>query len=324
MNHSLENSTQQATILIVENNKINSAILQEHIDKMGFKSITAVDGEIALEILQSSNIDLVLAEIMIPNMTGRQLLAHIRETPKLAHIPVIMCTAIDSTHSIAKCLEEGADDYIVKPYNTVILKARVTASLERKKRHDQEQYFHQEMLKKQQIIEEELHQAAEYINTRLPQRLQSNIKTNWLFLPCSTLGGDAFSYFELDDDHFVLFLLDVSGHGIGSSLLAVTVLDTISNQFIPDVDFSKPGDVALALNNHFKMIDHNGKYFTLWYGVYSHSKRQLTYASCGHPGALLTKQNQVNQRLTTGGVAITGFETGGYTEATVSIDADDK
>ena len=124
----------------------------------------------------------------------------------------------------------------------------------------------------------------------LPRPLdQPPVRTRWRFEPSSTLGGDSFGYEWLDPDHFLIYLLDVSGHGVGAALLSVSVVNTLRARALQGVDFRNPAEVLSALNEAFPMERHDGKYFTLWYGVYQPSRRVLRYSSAGHPPALLVK-----------------------------------
>jgi sigma-B regulation protein RsbU (phosphoserine phosphatase) len=108
-----------------------------------------------------------------------------------------------------------------------------------------------------------------------------------VFIPCSSLGGDAFGYFDIDDDHIAIFLLDVCNHGVGSALLSVSAMNALMGKTLVDVDFRQPIEVMTALNQVFLMEKHNNLYFTIWYGVMQKSTRTLRYSSGGHPPAVM-------------------------------------
>ncbi|MBD0390860.1 MAG: PP2C family protein-serine/threonine phosphatase, partial [Nostoc sp. C3-bin3] len=91
----------------------------------------------------------------------------------------------------------------------------------------------------------------------------------------------------IDEDNLAIYLLDVSGHGVGSALLSVSVQNVLRSQSLPNTNFCQPSEVLKALNQAFQMTKHGDKYFTIWYGVYHRLKRQLIYANAGHPPALL-------------------------------------
>ena len=138
------------------------------------------------------------------------------------------------------------------------------------------------------LLNNELSDAAGYVKTVLPQKISSGaLLTDWRFIPSTSLGGDSFGYHWLNEDHFALYLIDVSGHGWAAALLSVSVINVLRSHALPNTDFHKPEQVLFALNNTFPSERHNDMFFTIWYGVYCISSRQLIYASGGHPPALL-------------------------------------
>lgn len=147
------------------------------------------------------------------------------------------------------------------------------------------------LLERNEVLKQlnnELSSAAGYVKTVLPQKISSGaLLTDWRFIPSASLGGDSFGYHWIDEDHFALYLIDVSGHGWAAALLSVSVINVLRSHALPKTDFHKPEQVLFALNKTFPGERHNDMFFTIWYGVYSISSRQLIYASGGHPPALL-------------------------------------
>lgn len=134
-------SMRRATILVVDDNDLNRDLLTRRLEKEKFEVIVAEDGYRALEELQSSDIDLVLLDIMMPKMDGYEVLERMKADESMMHIPVIMITAVDELESTVKCIELGAEDYLPKPFNPVLLRARIGASLEKKRLSDMEQDY---------------------------------------------------------------------------------------------------------------------------------------------------------------------------------------
>lgn len=143
-------------------------------------------------------------------------------------------------------------------------------------------------VKKQQELDRDIQKANSYVMSLLPAPMATDaVHSEWCFVPSAQLGGDAFGYYWLDDSTFVFYLCDVSGHGVGSAMHSVSVLNVLRQRALPQVDFTDPSQVLASLNDRFPMHEHNGLYFTMWYGVYKTDTRVLTYGTAGHGPALL-------------------------------------
>ncbi len=158
---------------------------------------------------------------------------------------------------------------------------------------------HRSLHKSQQHLRQELFEAGQYVRSLLPPKItKSPIKVDWSFHPSEHLGGDAFHYYWLNDHTFIFFLLDVAGHGLGAALFSVSILESLREKSLSDVDFTNPGKVLEALNRTFTMSKHGNKFFTLWYGVYNSTNGELAYATGGHPQTiLLRKENEKPELL---------------------------
>src|SRR6516225_5130411 len=125
-------------LLVVDDNEDNRYTLSLQLNVHGYHNITtATNGHEALSILRSKPFDLVLLDIMMPDLNGYQVLERMRSSPELRNIPVIMISAIGELDSVVRCIELGAEDYLPKPFEPTLLRARVRATLERKRLHDQ-------------------------------------------------------------------------------------------------------------------------------------------------------------------------------------------
>ena len=160
-------------------------------------------------------------------------------------------------------------------------------------------------------LNNELSDAAGYVKSVLPQPITAgSIHADWRFIPCSNLGGDSFGYHWVDEDHFAVYLIDVSGHGWGAALFSVSIVNAIRSQSLPETDFRDPGKVLESLNHAFPSERHNDMFFTIWYGVYQLSSGILTYSSGGHPPGLLiaktTDGASEHVKLRTPGIIIGG------------------
>jgi serine phosphatase RsbU (regulator of sigma subunit) len=137
-------------------------------------------------------------------------------------------------------------------------------------------------------MEQEWRDAGKYVASILPKPIdQGPVRVNWFYQPSTRIGGDAFGYQMLDRRHFSLFLLDVSGHGTGAAMHAMTVAQVLRERVLPDVDFLDPAAVIAGLNARFQMHRNNDLFFTIWYGVYDIANRGMVFAAGGHHAAYL-------------------------------------
>lgn len=165
----------------------------------------------------------------------------------------------------------------------------------------------------------ELAEAEAYARAVLPEKLKGRVTTDWEFEASSQLGGDSFGYHWLDQDHLALYLIDVCGHGVGAALLSVSVVNLLRTTSLTETDFLSPSAVLSSLNETFPMERHNDMYFTAWYGVYTHSTRQIRFACGGHPPAVLITTEGVSTSLSAKGVIIGAFPAVSYESAAVDV-----
>lgn len=137
-------------VLVVDDNRMNRLKLSRSLEQQGHTVVLAENGRQALQMLQEQAFDVVLLDIVMPEMDGYEVLAQIKADAGLRNIPVIVISAVDELDSAVRCIEMGAEDYLAKPFNPVFLKARLDASLRKKKLRDLEQaYLQQEVMLRQ-------------------------------------------------------------------------------------------------------------------------------------------------------------------------------
>ena len=313
----------EGAILLVDDDENSREMLARRLRRHGYTVSTLASGVSALALARSQHFDLVLLDMIMPGLDGFQVLAKFKVDPALRELPVIMLSALDEENSIARCIEMGAEDYLSKPFNPVFLRARIGACLEKKRLRDKQHQTHEALQRSEKHLADELAKAAAYVRSLLPEPLTGAVETEWSFQPSDALGGDAFGYHWIDPDHFALYLLDVCGHGIGAALLSVSAMNTLRAQTLPGVDFRNPAEVLAALNRAFPMENQNFLYFTLWYGVYQPSSRQMTFSSGGHHAALLLEAAPAKPtamtELATQGPAIGCFEDATFTTASQHV-----
>jgi CheY-like chemotaxis protein len=158
-------------LLVVDDNEMNRDMLSRRLERQGHTVRIAENGRQALELIRAEPFDLVLLDIMMPEMNGYQVLEELKNDPALRHIPVIMISAVDEIESVVRCIELGADDYLPKPFNPVLLKARLGASLEKKRMRDQEHAYLEQ-------IEAEKRRADDLLHVILPDAVVEELKSS--------------------------------------------------------------------------------------------------------------------------------------------------
>lgn len=240
----------------------------------------------ALETANQVHPTIILQDLVMPQIDGLTLVRAFRADPQLKDVPLIVLSTKEEPAVKAEAFALGANDYLVKLPDKVELIARI--------RHHSSAYIrllerdnaYKMLQDNQRILKQELADAAEYVRSLLPQPITGTIQANSRFIPSTTLGGDAFGYHWLDDEHFAFYLLDVCGHGVGAALLSISVMNVIRSQTLPNTNFYDPAEVLASLNETFQMEKHNNMFFTMWYGVYSKKDKTLSYSSGGHPPAV--------------------------------------
>jgi phosphoserine phosphatase RsbU/P len=234
---------------------------------------------------------LILQDLVMPGIDGLTMVRTFRANPLTQDVPLIVLSSKEEPKTKAEAFALGANDYLVKLPDKIELIARIryhsTAYINLLQRNE----AFAALVQSQQLLAAELAEAAEYVRSLLPPPLQGDITTAWQFITSTSLGGDSFGYHWIDDEHFAMYLLDVCGHGVGAALLSVSAMNVITARTLPNVDFRQPDQVLSALNETFPMEKQNNMFFTIWYGVFQKSTRQLTYSSAGHPPAVLIRDN---------------------------------
>ncbi len=238
----------------------------------------------------------ILQDLVMPDIDGLTLVKMFRAAHATRDTPLIVLSTKEEPTVKAEAFALGANDYLVKLPDRLELLARIRYHSRGYINLLERNEAYQALLESERRLAHEMEQAAHYVASLLPDKLKKGpVLTDWRFIPSAELGGDSFGYHWLDDDHFAFYLLDVSGHGIGSALLSVSAMNALRSQALPQTDFRVPGQVLFALNNAFPMEQQNGLFFTIWYGVYHRGTRKLDYSGGGHPPALLLTGGAADQ-----------------------------
>jgi serine phosphatase RsbU (regulator of sigma subunit) len=230
-------------ILVVDDSAINREILAVQVEAEGYQVATAKDGKQAIQMIQTGTFDLILLDIIMPEIDGYQVLKWIRSSP-WQNIPTIMISALEQTDSVVKCIEMGAEDYLTKPFNSVLLKARLGACLEQKRLRDLEAIYMRQLAQANQQISQ-FNNCLQVENTRLSSELEVTQRLQKMLLPkekelhqiealeiagfseaAAEIGGDYYDVVQ-HQGRIIIGIGDVSGHGLESGVLMLMVQTAI-------------------------------------------------------------------------------------------------
>lgn len=292
-------------ILIIDDDEINRHIMTRQLERQGHTVVTADSGKEALALLKKVPFDVIILDVMMPEMNGFQVLEQLKGDDHFSDMPVIIISALEDSQAMARCIELGAEDYLPREYDPIILRARIGSILERARLKKQKDMYVSTIVETQNRLQNELGDAAKYVQSLIPPWLTWNgVSAAWSFIPSLSLGGDTLGYHKTAKGKLALYLLDVSGHGIEAALLSVTIMNVLKTETLPETDFSDPAMVLSSLNNSFHSEEQNNMYFTLWYGVYDPETRNLVYSSAGNSSAALVGPDQKCELLQTEGIVI--------------------
>ena len=305
-----------ARILVVDDNEMNREMLARRLSRQGHLVDMAENGRRALERARAGAYELMLLDVMMPELDGRQVLEAWFQDPQLKNIPVVMISASDETATIARCIELGADDYLPKPFDPVILQARVGASLEKKRLRDRER-LHAESLERELAIGREI--QATFLPETLPQCPGWEVAAR--FEPARQCAGDFYDTFPLAGGRLGLVVSDVCDKGVGAALFMAlfrTLIRATAERISPSGDSASTVLGAIAGTNDYIARTHGrtNMFATLFFGIVELSSGDLRYVNAGHESPLvLAPGGALSRDLPPTGPAVglvpeSSFETG--------------
>jgi sigma-B regulation protein RsbU (phosphoserine phosphatase) len=287
------------TILLVDDEKLVRMVSRRQLARLNHRIIEAQNGKEALAILEREVVDLVLSDWIMPDLDGPGLCEAMKRDERFRTIHFILMTSLDQPAQIAEGLRRGADDFLPKTASDQEIISRVSAGLRTRQLMFDLAVSNRLLSKKQAELDFELRSASDFVRGLLPRPgdLVPGLRLDWIFLPSSHLGGDLFQVARWGEDYIGLMVLDMSGHGIGAALRAVSLAMFFKDEHIQQTFHAyDPGEIVTFLNKKNPMTE-DGDYFTIWVGVWQRSTSVLRYASAGHPGSILVKSDTSSEVL---------------------------
>lgn len=316
----LRTASEPARILVVDDTEANRDLLVRRLQREGHATETAGNGREALQCLRAGGFDLMLLDIMMPGMTGYELLERLRADADLRHVPVILISALDDTDSVIRGIELGADDHLPKPFNPHILRARVDASLARKRLRDREQ-MHARSLQREMDIARTI--QAGFLPHALPRAEGWDVAA-W-FQPARQVGGDFYDAYALQDGRIVLVVADVCDKGVGAALFMALFRSLLRAQ--AERILQTEGDVAAqacelvtGVNDYIARVHERDSMFaTVFLAVLDPLSGELVYVNGGHEAPVLRGGDGVRARLAPTGPAVGMLPGACFTAARIGI-----
>lgn len=272
-------------LLIVDDNDDNRFTLKLQLEIDGYHDIaTADDGQAAVDLLRDQKFDLVLLDVMMPRLDGYGVLQHLKAEGRLHNLPVIMISALTEISSVVRCIELGADDYLPKPFDPVLLKARVGASLEKKRLRD-------EVTAHLARIEEELKSARQLqlsmVPTAFPDPTPNRpVEIFAMMEPAREVGGDLYDFYETDAGKICFLIGDVSDKGVASALFMVRTknLCRLITRLARGASGRalEPAEIIGMVNRELCEDNDALMFTTLFFCILDPATGELTYTNAGH------------------------------------------
>ena len=281
-------------ILIVDDEPFNVDYIEQELEDAEYETISAINGQQALEKVHSEAPDLVLLDIMMPVMDGFEVLSRLKANPETREIPVIVISASNDLKSVVRGINLGAEDYLPKPFEPTLLGARITSSLEKKRLHDLEKLY----LKS---LERELDIGREIQQGFLPPELPT--VDGWeiaaYFNAAREVAGDYYDAFLLPDGNLICVVGDVCGKGVGAALYMTLFRSLIRATSKTDYFYRK--STSHMLNNTERLQHvisftnnyvaethgHTSMFSTVVICILNLQDNKLTYLNCGNEPAIL-------------------------------------
>lgn len=257
-------------MLVVDDDSMYRTLLTISLEEKGYTVAEAPDGKKGWEMILAGDYDLVFLDLLMPEMDGFEVLERIKSDETTAHIPVIVISGEEDMDSIVWCIESGAADYLNKPFDPVVLHARVNASLATKRLYDQEKAYYETIRTQKEIAEEANRKIMESLNyaKRIQRSLLASPEEIKIWLPDSlfmweprdVVGGDIY-YAESFDDGFILAAFDCTGHGIPGAFMTMIAISAI-RRIIKDEMRRNPSEILTRINHIVKMTLQQDKEYT--------------------------------------------------------------
>jgi phosphoserine phosphatase RsbU/P len=312
-------------VLLVDDEPFNLDYLAQELEDHEVEILTAASGPEALDAAQQYRPDMIFLDIMMPGMDGFAVLQRLKADPRSNAIPVVIISAANDLASVVKGIELGAEDFLPKPFNPVLVQARLNAGLEKKRLYDIERRY-------VQSLERELEIGREIQAGFLPQTIPQ--PPGWeiaaVFRPAREVAGDFYDVFELENSRLGLLIGDVTDKGVGAALFmalfrsllrATMMMGTLSDSAPTPEQRLQP--VVNLVNRYICQVHASPLYATLFFGVLDTHSGLLTYVNAGQDVPYVLRDGAIHEKLRATGMLVGAIEHAEYRCATLTLERGD-
>jgi phosphoserine phosphatase RsbU/P len=287
-----------AQILIVDDDSLSRKVLAQVLTSAGYNCQMCEDGAEALEVIHDSPPSLLLLDFDMPGPNGAEVLKQLRsdQHQAVAQVPTIMLTAHGSEESEVSCLQAGADDFVTKPVNAAVLRARIETQLRLRSMRRQLEKQNDELEHWRRDLERDLAAARLTQQSLIPQK--PLVLAGWeiaaCYRPVIQVGGDIYGWLRMNDGRILFWIADGSGHGAAAALLT-TLAKLLFHH--GSVEQGAPARVMEAVNDDFRSIFGGRSFMTAMCVALNHKTGRAEVVGAGHPPLLIVRYNGATESI---------------------------
>jgi serine phosphatase RsbU (regulator of sigma subunit) len=316
-----------ARLLVVDDNPDNREMLSRRLKRLGYNNVLiAVDGEEALAMNSEAAFDAILLDVMMPRKSGIEVLEQLRNENRLEETPVIMISAATEIDTVVRCLELGAEDYLPKPFNPVLLRARLGSVLEKKSLRAE---VRRQLSRMEAEMAEARRQQLSMVPTEFPSAAEGvPIDVHAVMHPAREVGGDLYDCFSLNEHTLCIAVGDVSDKGMPAALFMARARSLLRAATLHFADATgrqpSPAEIASVMNVELCKNNPIGMFITLFFGFLDLTTGVLNYVNAGHVRPFLLHANRPAVELAcTNGPPLGILETIRFTNGELALSSGD-
>jgi sigma-B regulation protein RsbU (phosphoserine phosphatase) len=316
--------TPRAQILVVDDDAVSRKILAQLLASAGLQCHECEDGTEALELIRAKQPSLLLLDFDMPGLNGAEVLKSLRsdKDPAIAQIPAIMLTGHGSEESEVRCLQAGADDFVTKPVNAAVLRARIETQLRLRSMRRQLERQNDELEEWRRNLERDLAAAQLTQQSLIPQKpptIAGWEVAAW-YRPVIQVGGDIYGWLHMKDGRILFWIADGTGHGAAAALLT-TLAKLLFHH--GSVEHDGPATVMEAVNNDFRSIFGGRSFMTAMCVAVDPATGRATVVGAGHPPVLIARHSGGTESIASVAPPLGLIEHPEFTETIVDLDPGD-